>query len=99
MTTFPAWLVARDTNCCELIVHAQPGAATSEVVGEHGDALKIRLHARAVEGAANAALIAFVAERLGIARRDVELLRGDTSRRKTLRLHVPIATAHASLAP
>ena len=45
----------------ELSVHAQPGARRTEVQGLHGDAIKIRISARAVEGAANEALLEFVA--------------------------------------
>ncbi len=48
----------------ELSVHAQPGARTTEVQGLHADAIKIRISARAVEGAANDALLAFVASRI-----------------------------------
>lgn len=67
-----------------LYVHAQPGAKHSEVAGLHGDALKIRLAAPATEGRANAALLAFVAERLGLPRGSVELRSGQTSRQKLL---------------
>jgi len=77
------WLAAADGGA-EITLHVQPGAARTELAGEHGDALKLRVHARAVEGAANSALTEYVADRLGLARRDVKLLRGDKSRRKTL---------------
>ena len=60
----------------------QPGAKRTEVVGLHGGRLKIRLAARAVDGAANAALVAFLAEALGAARRDVVIEAGATSRQK-----------------
>jgi uncharacterized protein (TIGR00251 family) len=43
----------------------QPGAKRTEIAGLHGEALKIRLAAPPVEGKANAALRAFIAERLG----------------------------------
>jgi uncharacterized protein (TIGR00251 family) len=69
-----------------LTVHLQPGAKRSEVAGVHGDALKIRLAAPAVDGRANAALLEFVAQRLGLARSAVELKSGRTSRRKSLRV-------------
>ncbi len=65
-----------------LSVHAQPGATRTEVAGLHGDALKIRVAAPALEDRANAALIAFIAERLGVARRDVSLVGGAKSREK-----------------
>lgn len=67
-----------------LRIHAQPGAKRSEVAGLHGDALKIRLAAPAMEGRANAALLAFVSERLGLPRAAVELRSGQTSRQKML---------------
>ena len=67
-----------------LTLHIQPGAKKTEVAGEHGDALKIRLAAPPVDGKANAALIAFVADRLGLAKSAVSLKSGQTSRRKVL---------------
>jgi uncharacterized protein (TIGR00251 family) len=65
-----------------LSVHAQPGAKRTEVAGLHGDALKIRVAAPALEDRANAALVDFIAERLGVARRDVTLVSGERSREK-----------------
>ena len=67
-----------------LSLHIQPGAKKTEVVGLHGDALKIRLAAPPVDGKANAALLAFVAERLGLPKSDVSLKSGQSSRRKVL---------------
>ncbi len=52
----------------------------------HGEALKIRLAAPPVEGKANEALVRFIAERLGLRRAEVELVRGETSREKTVRV-------------
>jgi len=69
-----------------LHLHIQPGAKTSEVVGLHGEALKLRLAAPPVDGKANAALLAFLAEQLGVAKSSLELLRGETSRQKTVRV-------------
>ena len=60
----------------------QPGAARTEVAGLHGGRLKLRLAARAVEGQANSALLAFIAERLGVARRDVTIEAGAGARVK-----------------
>ena len=67
-----------------LIVQVVPRASRNEVAGIHGDALRIRLQAPPVEGAANAALIAFLADTLGIRQRQVEILSGHSSRRKTV---------------
>jgi uncharacterized protein (TIGR00251 family) len=67
-----------------LTVQVVPRASRNEVVGIHGDALRIRLRAPPVDGAANAALIAFLAETLGVRQRQVEILSGHTSRRKSV---------------
>jgi len=67
-----------------LTLHIQPGAKKTEVAGPHGDALKIRLAAPPVDGKANAALIEFVADRLGLPKSAVTLKSGQTSRRKVL---------------
>ena len=63
-------------------IHVQPGARRTEVAGIHGDALKVRVAAPALEDRANEALIAFIAERLGVAKRDVALVSGARSREK-----------------
>ncbi len=67
-----------------LTVHVQPGAKTTACAGVHGDALKIRLHAPPVDGKANQALIAWLAKTLGCPQSAIALIRGQTSRRKTL---------------
>ena len=76
-----------------LSLHIQPGAKRSEVAGLHGEALKIRLAAPPVDGKANACLIEFVAERLGLPRAAVSLKSGQTSRRKLLQVESPPADA------
>lgn len=83
MTAAPAWLRPQG-NGVEIAIHIQPGAAKSELAGEHGDALKVRISARPVEGAANKALIDFLAQSLGVARREVRIVRGEKSRQKIL---------------
>ena len=77
------WL-RRNDGSITLTVHVQPGAKSSEVAGLHGDALKVRLAAPAVDGRANAALITFVAQRLDLSKSLVELKSGQKSRRKLL---------------
>jgi uncharacterized protein (TIGR00251 family) len=69
-------------------IHAQPGAKRTEVAGLHGDALKIRVAAPALEDRANDALIAFIAEKLGISKRDVTLVSGAKSREKRFAIRV-----------
>lgn len=75
-----------DEGRVRLTLHVQPGARKTEAAGEHGDCLKIRLAAPPVDGKANAALLAWLAERFGVARREVALLSGDKSRRKVVEI-------------
>jgi uncharacterized protein (TIGR00251 family) len=65
-----------------LELHVQPGAKRTEVAGMHGERIKIRLAAPATEGRANAALIEFLAEEFGVAKRAVRILSGMKSRDK-----------------
>lgn len=65
-----------------LHVHVQPGAKKTALAGLHGDAFKIRIQAPPVEGAANQALIDFVATRFGVRKGQVHILRGESSREK-----------------
>ena len=60
----------------------QPGARVSEFAGRHGDRIKVRLAARAVDGKANEALIEFLAAHYGVAKRDVRITAGLKSRQK-----------------
>ncbi len=71
---------------CTLPIKAIPNAPRSAVVGWLGDALKVKIHAPPVEGRANAALCEFLADSLGLPRRAVTVLRGDTSRQKLVRI-------------
>lgn len=92
------WLVATG-NGITLRLHIQPGAKKTEVVGLHGDALKIRLAAPPVDGKANACLIAFLAEQLGVAKAAISLVSGDTSRAKRVSISgIDGATARMALA-
>jgi uncharacterized protein (TIGR00251 family) len=80
-----SWLAA-DPNGVTLRLHIQPGAKKTEVVGLHGEALKIRLAAPPVDGKANACLIGFLADRLGVAKSSVSLVSGESSRAKRVRI-------------
>ncbi len=77
------------TGALTLRLHVQPGARRTEPAGVHGDRLKIRLAAPPVDGKANAELRQFIARAYGVALRDVELVAGESSRQKTLRIAGP----------
>jgi uncharacterized protein (TIGR00251 family) len=65
-------------------VRVVPRASRNEIVGVHGDALKIRVTAPPIEGRANEALISFLAQWLGVRKSQVEIVAGATSRRKMI---------------
>jgi uncharacterized protein (TIGR00251 family) len=69
-----------------LELHVQPGASRSEFAGQHGDRLKVRLAARAVDGKANEALVEFLAEHYGVPRSRVRILSGAKSRQKRVEI-------------
>lgn len=69
-----------------LVFHVVPRARATGVAGRHGDAVKIRLAAPPVDGAANDELIRFLAERLSVPRSAVTITAGHTSRRKTVKV-------------
>ena len=76
-------------------VYVQPRASKTELVGTHDGLLKIRLAAPPVDGAANAALVVFIADTLGIAKSRVQCVSGLTGRRKVLRIEGMTAEAVA----
>jgi uncharacterized protein (TIGR00251 family) len=88
-----SWATATGSGL-RLRIQVQPRASKSEVVGLYGDALKIRLAAPPVDGAANDELIAFLAKRLGVPKSRISLVAGTTSRAKTVAVEgIPAETA------
>jgi uncharacterized protein (TIGR00251 family) len=91
--TVPAWRRDAGDGSLTLQIQAQPGAKSTAVVGVHGDGsqarLKIALAARPVDGRANAVLRAFLADAFGVALSNVTLLRGESGRRKLVRIEAP----------
>ena len=63
-------------------VRVQPRASRTAIDGVHGGALRVRLHAPPVDGAANDALVALLADALGVARRAVRIVAGEHARSK-----------------
>ncbi len=69
-----------------LDVHVQPKASRDAICGLYGDALKVAIQAPPVEGKANAYLTRYLARVFGVARRDVEIHSGHTSRKKCVKI-------------
>ncbi|BDU52178.1 DUF167 domain-containing protein [Limnohabitans sp. INBF002] len=82
-----SYLRLEKTGAVIVDIHVIPNASRTQADGSHDGALRVRLHAPPVDGKANLALIAWLADALGVAKRDVELVRGQTSKRKQLRIN------------
>ncbi len=67
-------------------VKVVPRASKTEIVGEYNSALKIRLSAPPVDGAANAELIKFLAKTFGVSKSEVEIISGETAKIKQIRI-------------
>ena len=93
-----AW-ARRGADGWTLAVHVQPGAKRSAVAGLHGERLKIRIAAPALDGRANDALVAFVAASLGVAKRSVRVASGERSRDKVVAIAGPCDPARLVDAP
>ncbi len=65
-------------------VRMVPRASRNKIAGIHDGAVRIRLTAPPVEGAANEALVAFLSTVLRVAKRDIELISGQTARNKVV---------------
>ena len=81
----PTCLTRRDGGVL-LQLSVMPNAKRTAVDGLHDGALRVRLAAPPIDGRANEALVAWLAKSLGVPRRDVDVLRGESSRRKQVSL-------------
>lgn len=72
-----------------LSCHLQPKAAKDEIVGLHGDSLKIRITAPPIDGRANTHLIKFLAKTFGVTKRDITILSGELGRQKRIKVEQP----------
>ena len=79
-------------------VRVQPRSSRTGVEGVHGDALKVRVNAPPVDGAANEAVVEVLAEALGVPRRMVRIVAGESSRSKVVEVAGVGATAVGDLA-
>ncbi len=85
---------------CRLPIKAVPNAPRNAVAGWVGDALKVKVHAPALEGRANEELCDFLAEALQLPRRAVTLFQGDKSRQKVVQIEgLTLAEVRERLGP
>lgn len=87
MTADAVRLGTTKEGAVRLEVRARPRARKSAIAGVREGALVVQLAAPPVEGAANEELVETIAEALGVAKRDVTLVRGETSRDKLVEVH------------
>ena len=100
-TSTPSWLRPHPQGCT-VSVRVQPGAKRNAIIGIYGEgeqtALKIAIQAPPIEGRANEALIAFLAELCNVPKSRVEILSGQSSRSKSVLLNgLDLAAAQAAL--
>ncbi len=81
------WSITEANGSVTFAVRVMPRSSRNQIVGVEGGALKIKLTAPPVEGAANAALIEFIAEWLGVRRSAVSIVSGDKARNKLVRVN------------
>jgi uncharacterized protein (TIGR00251 family) len=89
--------VRQEADAITFDVQVVPRASRDRLGPVHGERLKVQLTAPPVDGAANEALVALVAKQLGRARADVSIIRGETGRKKTLRVRGTTAAALLAL--
>jgi len=68
-------------------LHVQPGSSRNQIVGLHGDSLKLKLTSPPVEGAANKCCRVYLAKLFRLPKSDVELIAGERARQKRILLH------------
>ena len=73
-------------NSVDFFINARPASSKNVIVGVYDDALKIKVKAPAVEGAANKELIKFLAKLCKVPKSEVLFVSGETSKRKRIRL-------------
>ena len=68
-------------------VRVQPRASRTEIAGEHGNAIKLRINAPPARGKANEECRRFLAKAAGVSLSSIEIVSGDSSRDKVIRIH------------
>jgi len=79
-------VIRKTARGCKLTLFIQPKASKNEIIGPHNGALKIKITAPPVDGKANAALIEFLSDVLDVPKRNIEILKGETGRNKSVEI-------------
>ena len=78
-------------------IKVEPRSSKSGIVGPYGDALKVKLTSPPVEGKANKELIEVLAKAFGVAKKDVEIISGQSSKNKIVKLRIVPSKAESLL--
>ena len=78
--------ITEKDGAATFLVRVVPRASKNEIVGLHDGALKVRIASPPVDGAANVELVKLLAKQFGVSRGDVEILKGQTSKTKHVRI-------------
>ena len=75
----------------ELVLHLviQPKASRDQIIGLHGEELKVAITAPPVDGQANSHLIKYLAKQFKVAKGQIQIVRGELGRHKTVTVHAP----------
>lgn len=92
----PTWL-RRSDDAWLVSVRVQPAGGRSRLVGVHGDSIRVRVSAPANEGKANSELVRFLARTTGVRRSEVEIVSGQRSRDKVVRVAGDVSGLLAAL--
>jgi uncharacterized protein len=96
--SLPSYLTDLGDGRCVLDLQVIPGARKDEIVGIHGDALKLKTAAPPVEGAANDQIVRYLSRQvLSLSRGAVHIISGEHSRRKRVEIQAPAAQVLAAL--
>jgi len=87
----------KDNQTLLLHCHVQPKASRDALVGLYGERLKVQISATPVDGKANKHLLKYIAKAFGVAKARVSLIRGESSRQKTLQIIDPQKLPPAAL--
>lgn len=79
-------MITKSDRGVRLTLFIQPKASKNEIIGPHNGALKVKITAPPVDGKANAELVEFLSETLGIPKRQIEILKGETGRNKSVEI-------------
>ena len=79
-------MITKTDRGVKLTLFIQPKASKNEIIGPHNGALKVKITAPPVDGKANAELVEFLSEILEIPKRQIEILKGETGRNKTVEI-------------